>query len=79
MSSFVTLPYCPAQVVKRYTKQALMFDNRSSQSLVRAIQSYMMDVTMGHYVHSEKYGSNIKMMYQNSYSLNVAIKTAAWQ
>lgn len=37
----------------------------------------MMGLAMQRYVHSEKYRSNIKKMYQNSYSLHVAIKTGA--
>lgn len=40
-------------------------------------QSYMMGVAMECYFHSEKYRSNIKKMYQNFYSLRVAIKTGA--
>ena len=38
-------------------------------------QSYMTGVAMERYVHGEKYWSNIKKMYQNSYFLHVAIKT----
>lgn len=40
-------------------------------------QSYMTGVAMERYFHSEKYWSIIKKMYQNSYSLHVAIKTGA--
>lgn len=36
-----------------------------------------MSVAMERYFHGEKYWSNIKKMYQNSYSLHVAIKTGA--
>lgn len=34
-----------------------------------------MGVAMERYFHSEKYQSNIKKMYQNSYCLHIAIKT----